>query len=68
MIDDKYPPLSEIDVPTVGTKQCAFYVGRSVATLHGWARREHPPIKPLRSGLQCIRWRVADIKKLLGEI
>ena len=60
----KYPSIDSITVPTVGTDQAAFYLGRKPQTLRAWACYGTGPIDPvLVNGRQ--HWLVPVIKNLL---
>lgn len=60
------PALSHETRDTIPTREAAFHLRRSPATLHAWScGSRNGPIQPVRDGGQ-LRWRVADIKNLLG--
>lgn len=61
------PPLSHETRDTIPTRQAAFYLRRSPATLHAWScGSRNGPIQPVREEGGQLRWRVADIKNVLG--
>lgn len=61
----QFPPLEQVNRPTVPTEQAAHYLLRRPQTLRAWACLESGPLRPIRV---CGRlaWNVADIKDLLG--
>ena len=61
----KYPPLEQVNRPSVPTDQAAYYLDRKAQTLRIWAMDGSGPIKPLRINGR-LAWPVADLKKLLG--
>lgn len=63
----QYPPLHEVKDITIGTAQAAFYLNRSVQTLHQWKNKPNAPLRALRSGIKICRWRTNDIRAYLGE-
>lgn len=59
-------PLAQETRETISTREAAFHLMRSPATLHAWSHgSRNGPIKPIREGGQ-LRWSVAEIKALLG--
>lgn len=61
------PPLSHETRDTIPTREAAFHLRRSPATLHAWScGSRNGPIQPVREEGGQLRWRVADIKALLG--
>lgn len=60
-----YPPLEEINKPSVPTEQAAYYLNRKQQTLRGWACLENGPLRPLRVHGR-LAWPVAEIKRVLG--
>lgn len=61
----QHPPLEAIQRPLVDTNAAAFYLVTREQTLRLWACRGTGPIRPVRIGGR-LRWRTADIKKLIG--
>ena len=61
----QYPPLEQVNRPTVPTEQAAHYLLRRPQTLRGWACREDGPMRPIRI-MGRLGWKVADIKAVLG--
>lgn len=61
----QYPPLEQVNRPTVPTEQAAHYLLRRPQTLRGWACREDGPMRPIRI-MGRLGWKVADIKAMLG--
>ena len=60
------PSLSQETRETIPTREAAYHLHRSPQTLHAWScGSRNGPIQPVRDGGQ-LRWRVADIKALLG--
>ncbi len=60
------PPLSHETRDTIPTREAAYHLRRSPQTLHAWScGSRNGPIQPVRDGGQ-LRWRVSDIKALLG--
>lgn len=61
----EFPPLEQVNRPTVPTDAAAYYLNRQPQTLRSWASTEHGPIRPIR--ISCrLAWSVADIKRLLN--
>lgn len=62
----QFPPLEQVNRPTVPTEQAAHYLNRRPQTLRAWAMKSGTGPVP------CIRingrlaWPVADIKRVLG--
>jgi hypothetical protein len=61
-----FPALAEITRSHIPTEQASYYLNRRPQTLRAWACFENGLIKPIRINGR-LAWRVADIKKLLGE-
>lgn len=62
---EQFPPLEQINRPTVDTTQAAFYFNRQPQTLRLWASRDGSgPIRPVRCNGR-LAWKVADIKAAL---
>lgn len=60
-----YPPLEQVERPTVSTAQAAYYLNRKPHTLRFWASNpESAPLEPIRVQKR-LAWRVKDIKRLL---
>lgn len=62
---DSFPPLENVNRPTVPTEQAAFYLMRSPQTLRLWACKESGPLRPIRVNGR-LAWPVSDIRALLG--
>lgn len=60
-----YPPLEEVNRPSVPTEQAAHYLMRRPQTLRGWACFENGPIRPIRINGR-LGWPVAELRRLLG--
>lgn len=60
-----FPPLENVNRPSVPTEQAAFYLLRRPQTLRFWACKETGPLRPVRVNGR-LAWPVADIRKLLG--
>ena len=60
----QFPPLEQINRPTVPTEQAGYYLNRRPQTLRIWAMRQDGPIRPLNIHGR-LAWPVADLKKLL---
>jgi hypothetical protein len=61
----QFPPLEEINRPTVPTEQAAYYLMRRPQTLRTWACNENGPLSPIRVGNR-LGWKVEDIRRVLG--
>lgn len=62
--DSEFPPLAQVNKPTVTTEQAAYYLNRRPQTLRIWAMGSGP-ILPLRINGR-LAWKKTDIEKLLG--
>ena len=61
-----FPPLEQVNRPTVPTDQAAYYLNRQPQTMRAWACLEPKgAIKPVRINGR-LAWPVADIKRLLS--
>lgn len=60
----QFPPLEQVNRPTVPTEQAAYYLNRQPQTLRGWACMENGPLRPVRVNGR-LAWRVVDIKRVL---
>ena len=60
-----FPPLDQVNRPTVPTDAAAYYLNRRPQTLRAWACLENGALRPIRI---CGRlaWKVSDIKSLLN--
>ncbi|MCU0924726.1 MAG: helix-turn-helix domain-containing protein [Hydrogenophaga sp.] len=65
-LEHQFPPLAQVNKPTVTTEQAAYYLNRRPQTLRIWAMGSGP-ILPLRINGR-LAWRKADIEKLLGVV
>jgi len=63
--DSKWPPLSAVNSPTVGTEQAAYYLGRKGQTLREWACFDRGPVRPLRVNGR-LQWPVPRIREVMG--
>ena len=61
----QFPPLEDVDRPTVDTASAAYYLNRRPQTLRGWACLENGPLRPIRINGR-LAWPVASIRQLLG--
>ncbi len=63
----KFPPLDQVNRPTVPTEQAAHYLLRQPQTLRSWACAETFPdgLRPIRVAGR-LGWPVAGIRRLLG--
>ena len=59
-----FPPLGDINSPTVSTDAAAYYLNRKSQTLRSWACLENGPLRPIRINGR-LAWSVAGIKSLL---
>lgn len=64
-VPQKFPPLEQVNRPTVPTEQAAHYLMRRPQTLRGWACSEEAPIRPIRIHGR-LGWPVSAIKEVLG--
>ena len=60
-----FPPLDQVNRPTVPTDAAAYYLNRRPQTLRAWACLENGALRPIRI---CGRlaWNVAEIRALLN--
>jgi len=63
----QFPPLEQVNRPTVPTEQAAYYLCRKAQTLRGWACAETFPngLRPVRINGR-LAWPVAGIRAVLG--
>lgn len=61
---DKFPPLEQVNRPTVPTEQAAYYLNRRPQTLREWAMTGKV-IVPMRLNGR-LAWPTAEIKRALG--
>lgn len=61
----QFPPLEQVNSPTVSTAQASFYMNRKPQTLRAWACLENGPIRPVRVNGR-LAWSVADIRRVMG--
>lgn len=59
-----FPPLEQVNRPTVTTEQAAHYLNRRPQTLRIWAMGSGP-IQPLRINGR-LAWPVVELKRVLG--
>lgn len=53
---------------TVDTATAAHHLNYSKQTLLSWAFQKKSPLQPIRiEGARKLQWRVADIRKMIGE-
>lgn len=62
-----FPPLEQVNRPTVPTAQAGYYLDRRPQTMRIWAMREDGPLRPMRINGR-LHWAAADIRKLLGVL
>ena len=60
-----FPPLEEVNRPTVPTNQAAYYLNRQPQTLRAWACLENGALRPHRI-FGRLAWPVAGIRALLN--
>ena len=62
-----FPPLEQVNRPTVPTEQAAHYLNRRPQTLRGWASAETFPdgLRPVRVHGR-LAWPMAGIRAVLG--
>ena len=64
--EPQFPPLEQINRPTVPTEQAGYYLDRRPQTLRIWAMGNCPaPIRPLRINGR-LHWNVAELRRVLG--
>lgn len=63
--DVKFPPLHEVERPTVPTGQAAYYLDRKPQTLREWACKETGALRPLRVHGR-LAWPVSELRRVLG--
>ena len=61
----QFPPLEQVNRPTVPTEQAAHYLNRRPQTLRAWACLENGPLRPHRV-MGRLAWSVAEIRTVLG--
>ena len=62
----QFPPLEQVNRPTVPTEQAAHYLNRRPQTLRHWAMRDGSgPVRPVRINGR-LAWPVSGIKAALG--
>ena len=64
-IEPQFPPLEQINRPTVPTEQAGYYLDRRPQTMRIWAMREDGPLRPLRINGR-LAWPVAELRRVLG--
>ena len=62
----QFPPLEQVNRPTVTTAEAAHFLNRKPQTLRHWAMKDGTgPIRPLRvNGI--LAWPVAELRRVLG--
>lgn len=60
-----FPPLEQVNRPTVPTEQAAYYLNRQPQTLRAWACLENGALRPVRISGR-LAWSVASIRALLN--
>lgn len=60
-----FPPLEQVNSPTVSTAQASFYMNRKPQTLRAWACLENGPLRPVRVNGR-LAWSVAEIRRVMG--
>lgn len=58
-------PLDQEKRAVVNSEEAAAHLSMAVKTVQLWASSGKGPIKPVKVGVS-VRWRVADIRNLLG--
>lgn len=62
----QFPPLEQVNKPTVPTDQAAYYLNRRSQTLRIWAMRDGSgPIRPIRINGR-LAWPIVELKRVLG--
>ena len=61
----QFPPLEQVNRPTVDTAAAAHFLNRKPQTLRGWACMENGPLRPIRINGR-LAWSVAEIRAVLG--
>ena len=61
----QFPPLEQVNRPTVPTEQAAYYQNRKPQTCRAWACLENGPLRPIRINGR-LAWSVAEIRAVLG--
>ena len=61
----QFPPLEQVNRPTVPTEQAAHYLNRKPQTCRAWACLENGPLRPIRINGR-LAWSVAEIRAVLG--
>lgn len=63
-----FPALENETRTTVDTKTAAYYLNYSTQSLRLWSHKGTGPLQPIRmKGANKLQWRVADIRKLVGD-
>jgi hypothetical protein len=60
-----FPPLEQVDRPTVDTAAAAHYLNRKPHTLLCWSSQGNGPVCPVRINGR-LAWRTTDLRRLLG--
>lgn len=64
----QFPPLEQVNRPTVPTDQAAYYLNRQPQTLRMWACMElRGAIRPVRINGR-LAWKISDIRALLESV
>lgn len=61
----QFPPLEQVNRPTVSTDQAAYYLNRRPQTLREWACLGRGEVRPLRVSGR-LAWPTADLRRVLG--
>ena len=61
----QFPPLEQVNRPTVPTEQAAYCLSRKPETCRAWAGVENRPLRPHRV-MGRLAWSVAEIRTVLG--
>ena len=61
----QFPPLEQVNRPTVPTEQAAYDLNRKPQTCRAWACLENGPIRPLRISGR-LAWPVSELRRVLG--
>ncbi|MDX9843750.1 MAG: hypothetical protein RBT42_08330 [Aquabacterium sp.] len=62
---ESFPPLEQVNRPTVPTEQAAHYLLRCPQTLRIWACKENGPLRPIRINGR-LGWPVSELRRVLG--
>ena len=61
----QFPPLEQVNRPTVPTEQAAYYLNRKPQTCRALACLENGPLRPIRISGR-LAWPVSELRRVLG--